>query len=197
MSDQLVLASGSVSRARMLRDAGVDCVIDPADVDEAAVKQDMLARAIPATDIAMALAVEKAKTVSTRHPGAWVICADQMLACDGDLFDKPVDLTGAADHLRRLSGKEHLLLSAACVVKDGAICWSSLETPRLVMRVLDDVFIGDYLAAVGDDALLSVGAYQLEGRGAQLFDQVDGDFFSILGLPLLPLLAFLRAQDLL
>ena len=129
---------------------------------------------------------------SRRYPGILVIGADQMLDCNGVWFDKPGDLDHAAAHLAALRGKEHSLLSAVCVVRDGVRLWHYNDIARLTMRSLTDAFIADYLADVGEDALSSVGAYQLEGRGIQLFARIDGDFFSILGLPLLPLLDFLR-----
>lgn len=191
---RLVLASGSRVRATLLRQAGLDFEIVPADVDESVTKREMAG--VDPMAIAEALAVIKARAVSPIHPGALVIGADQMLVCDGSLFDKPTTLDEAGGHLRRLRGRTHHLCTAAVVVRDGEVLWRHGERPELVMRPFSDRFIEHYLAAVGADALLSVGAYQLEGRGAQLFERVAGDFFSILGLPLLPLLAFLRHQKL-
>lgn len=187
---RLILASASRVRAALLRQAGLDFHILPADADEAATKRAM--EGADPMDIAEALAEIKARAIASSHPGALVIGADQMLICDGELFDKPVDLAEARGHLRRLGGKTHHLCTAAAIVQDGEVLWRHTERPELTMRPLGDDFIDAYLAAVGDDALLSVGAYQLEGRGAQLFERVEGDFFSILGLPLLPLLGFLR-----
>lgn len=191
---RLVLASGSRVRATLLRQAGLAFEVQPADVDESITKREMTG-ADPMV-IAEALAAIKARAVSPSRPGVLVIGADQMLVCDGGLFDKPADLDEARGHLRRLRGRTHHLCTAAVVVRDGEVLWRHSERPELVMRPFSDGFIEDYLAAVGTDALLSVGAYQLEGRGAQLFERVTGDFFSILGLPLLPLLAFLRHQKL-
>ncbi len=191
---RLVLASGSRVRAAMLRQAGLAFQVLPADVDESVTKREM-AGADPMR-IAEALAVIKARAVSPSCPGALVIGADQMLVCDSNLFDKPADIDEARSHLRRLRGMTHHLCTAAVIVRDGEVLWQHSERPELVMRPFSDGFIDSYLAAIGDDALLSVGAYQLEGRGAQLFDRVAGDFFSILGLPLLPLLAFLRHRNL-
>ena len=190
----LVLASASRVRATLLRQAGLHFQIVPADVDESFTKREM-AGADP-MEIAEALAGIKAQAVSLSMPGALVIGADQMLVFEGGLLDKPVDMEGARDHLRRLRGQVHHLCTAAVVVQDGDVLWRHSERPELVMRDFTDGFIDSYLAAVGGDALLSVGAYQLEGRGAQLFERVSGDFFSILGLPLLPLLAFLRHRNL-
>jgi len=190
----LVLASGSRVRATLLREAGLAFEVQPANVDESITKREM-AGADPMA-IAEALAAIKARAVSPSRQGVLVIGADQMLVCDGGLFDKPADLDEARGHLRRLRGRTHHLCTAAVAVRDGEVLWRHTERPELVMRPFSDGFIEDYLAAVGTDALLSVGAYQLEGRGAQLFERVTGDFFSILGLPLLPLLAFLRHQKL-
>lgn len=190
---RLILASASRVRAALLRQAGLDFQILPAHADEAATK-----RAMDGADpmvIAEALAAIKAGAIASSHPGALVIGADQMLICGGELYDKPVDLAEARSHLRRLGGRTHHLCTAAVIVRDGEVLWRHTERPELTMRPLGDGFIDSYLAAVGEDALLSVGAYQLEGRGAQLFERVEGDFFSILGLPLLPLLGFLRHRQ--
>lgn len=191
---RLILASGSRVRATLLRQAGLEFEILPADVDESATKRAMTG-AEPMR-IAEALASLKALEVSWRRPGPLVIGADQILVCDGVLLDKPTTMDEACSHLRRLRGRTHHLCTAAVAVRGGEVLWRHSERPELVMRPFSDGFIEGYLAAVGDDALLSVGAYQLEGRGAQLFERVSGDFFSILGLPLLPLLAFLRHREL-
>lgn len=190
---RLVLASASRVRAAMLGAAGLDFDIVPADADEAATKQAM--RGADPLDIARCLAEIKAQAISTRHPDAVVIGADQMLVCGEELFDKPRDRDEARCHLRRLRARTHHLCTAAVIIQDGVGLWRHTERPVLTMRDFSDRFIDTYLDAIGDDALLSVGAYQLEGRGAHLFERVDGDFFSILGLPLLPLLAFLRHRD--
>ncbi len=191
---RLILASASRVRATMLRQAGLAFEIVPAHADEAATKRAM-AGADP-LEIAGALAEIKARAIAAHHPDAAVIGADQMLVCGADLFDKPADMDEARSHLRRLRGRTHHLCTAAVVMRGGEVLWRHTEKPELVMRGFTDAFIGRYLAAIGDDALLSVGAYQLEGRGAQLFERVEGDFFSILGLPLLPLLGFLRRLQL-
>lgn len=187
---RLILASASRVRAALLRQAGLDFDIIPAHADEAATRQAM--QGADPMDIAQALAEIKARVIALAVPGALVIGADQMLICEGQLFDKPADLDEARNHLRRLGGRSHHLCTAAVVVQDGEVLWRHTERPELTMRPLGDAYIEAYLAAVGEDALLSVGAYQLEGRGSQLFERVQGDFFSILGLPLLPLLGFLR-----
>jgi septum formation protein len=192
----VILASGSASRARMLADAGVSFVIDKPRVDEEAVKLGLRAEGLKPRDQADALAEVKALSVSNRRPGL-VIGADSMVALGDQVLDKPGSLDEARDHLRAMSGKTHTLISAAVVARDGVPVWRHIMTPRLRMRVLSDVFIDDYLARVGEAATRSVGAYQLEGLGAQLFDSVEGDFFAVLGLPLLPLLTYLREQGVL
>ena len=188
----VVLASASASRRMLLKNAGVDLSYDVAQVDEDEVKRALQAEQASAAQVAEALAELKAVRVSRRQAGALVIGADQTLDCQGQWFDKPVDLDHAAGHLRALAGKTHVLHSAVCVVRDGARLWHHIGEARLTMRPLGDDFIADYLAAVGDKALSSVGAYQLEGLGAQLFSRIEGDYFTVLGLPLLPLLDFLR-----
>ena len=190
----LILASASASRRRLLENAGLTITAEPAQVDEGEVKRSLAADCASAEQVAETLAELKAQRITRRHPGALVIGADQMLACDGVWYDKPNDLTEAARHLRALSGKTHRLITAACVVRDGTRIWHLGNVAELTMRPLSEAFIGSYLAAVGTAATSSVGAYQLEGRGAQLFSRIDGDYFTILGLPLLPLLGFLRGH---
>ena len=191
---KLVLASGSASRRRLLEAAGVPFEAAPAAVDEDEVKQAMKAEGADAFEVAEALAELKARRVSPRFPGALVLGADQMLVCEGAWFDKPADLAGAAEHLRRLSGRPHHLLTVLCLLRDGARIWHHRDRAELTMRPLGEAAIQRYLAEVGDAALSSVGAYQLEGRGIQLFTSISGDFFGILGLPLLPLLDMLRTH---
>lgn len=192
---KLILASGSATRRRLLEAAGLRVTAISSDVDEAAIKQGLAVEMAPAEAVAQALAERKAMVVSPQVPGAFVIGADLVLVCDGELFDKAGNRDEARDHLRRLSGRAHDLVSAVAVVRDGAVLWRHVEHPRLTMRPLSDDDIARYMAQAGDEVMDSVGAYHLEGVGAQLFERVDGDFFSILGLPLLPLLAFLRTHD--
>ena len=188
----LVLASSSAIRARMLAAAGVDAIIDPAAIDEARIKAESRAAGRDAGDCAMLLAEAKAKDVAGRHRGALVLGADQMLECDGRWFDKPRDLDEARAQLQALNGRTHCLITAAVVVRDGGVLWRAVETALLTMRRISEAFLDRYLAAMGKRVLATVGGYELEGLGAQLMTRVEGDYFAILGLPLLPLLAFLR-----
>lgn len=190
---KLVLASGSASRARMLAAAGVDCVIDPADIDE----QALMPADADAGATALALAGLKALAVSAHHPGLLVLGGDSILDFAGERISKSPDKAAAKALLTRLSGHTHRIVSAAVLVRDGAVVWRHVGEGTLTMRPLSEAFLEAYLAAEAPAVLASVGCYHLEGRGAQLFDRIDGDFFSILGLPLLPLLAALRAQGLL
>lgn len=190
----LVLASASQSRMTVLLNAGLDPVQDPSSVDEDKVKQSLKTAGADAAQVAVTLAELKAQQTARRYPGALVIGADQMLDCDGVWFDKPPDVVHARGHLQSLRGKTHELVTAAAVIRDGVSIWQHVDRARLTMRDFSDGFIDDYLDRVGEDACRSVGAYQLEGLGAQLFSRIDGDFFTILGLPLLPLLDYLRGH---
>jgi septum formation protein len=192
MPETLILASASTTRAALLERAGLALRCEPAAVDEEAIKSSFRAAGAEAGICAASLAEAKAERVSLRHPGALVIGADQILVCGGTWFDKPRDRDEARAHLRALRGRAHELVTAACVMRNGAILWHVVDRPRLEMRDFSDEFLARYLAETGDAVLASVGAYQLEGKGVQLFARIDGDFFSILGLPLLPLLDFLR-----
>ncbi|MBL8806639.1 MAG: Maf family protein [Rhodospirillales bacterium] len=190
----VVLASQSRFRREMLERAGLEFAVDAAHVDESEIKLSMRQAGASVEDVATALAEHKARRVALRHPGTIVIGSDQMLDCGGVWFDKPADRAHAEGHLRALSGKTHRLVTAAVVFRNGTRVWHHTESAKLTMRPLEADFIRRYLDAMGEDAGSSVGAYQLEGLGAQLFSRVEGDFFVILGLPLLPLLGFLRAQ---
>lgn len=187
----LVLASGSAARKQMLEAAGLVFEVVPPRVDEDAAKASLRAEGLNPREQAEQLAVLKALSVSQRRAG-FVIGADQMLALAGETLDKPKDRDEARRHLLKLRGRSHDLITAAVVAKEGAVIWRHIETPRLQMRAFSDAFLDDYLERAGERALHSVGAYQLEGLGGQLFERVDGDYFSVLGLPLLALLAFLR-----
>lgn len=185
----LILASGSPARQTLLRDAGLKCFAIPADLDEAEIKRSFTG---DATELALALASAKAAMVAKTYPDALVIGADQLLVCGEEKFDKPADMVQAATQLRFLSGRTHTLVTAVCVHKGENQLWAHVDRARLTMRPLSEEFIGQYLKTEGAAVLGCVGAYRLEGLGAQLFSSVEGDFFTILGLNLLPLLGFLR-----
>lgn len=191
---RLILASGSATRAAMLRNAGLAFEQIAAPVDEGELKRAMKAEGADAAVTAMALAELKARRVSERAPGALVIGADQMLVANGAWLDKPADRAAAKAQLLSLAGTSHQLISAACAMVDGERIWSRHEHATLLMRPFGEPFVDRYLDAAGKAALGSVGGYQLEGLGAQLFQRVDGDFFVVLGLPLLALLDFLRGR---
>ena len=190
----LILASASVSRRQMLQNAGLDFTIETSGVDEDEVKLSLAAEKATPRDIAEMLAELKAKRVSLRHPEAMVIGADSTLACNGRLFDKPPTMEAARRQLQALAGQTHELHSSVVVARGGVRLWHCNEHARLTMRPLSDVFLDAYLARAGSAVTTSVGAYQLEGVGAHLFTRVEGDYFTILGLPLLPLLSFLAGH---
>ncbi|MGS1094888.1 Maf-like protein [Aquamicrobium terrae] len=192
MTEKLILASGSPFRKAMLVDAGLDVEAVPAKIDERAVEAPLQDSGVSPEDVAAILAEAKAVEVSERRPGALVLGCDQTLSLGDRLFHKPADMEGARRHLLALSGKTHQLNSAAVLVRDGAVLWRHVGIANLTMRQLDPASIGRHLAKVGDTALSSVGAYQIEGAGIQLFEKVEGDHFTIVGLPLLPLLSELR-----
>jgi septum formation protein len=191
----LILASQSRARQALLANAGIAFEAIPADIDERALQQ-ACSLSAPG-DIAALLAREKAVTVSSRHPGRFVVGADQTLALGGRLFSKPDGRAQAAEQLRALAGQTHELHSAVAVARDSKIMFADVAVARMTMRPLDDHAISAYLDAAGEAVTASVGAYQLEGLGIHLFGRVEGDHFTILGLPLLPLLEFLRGHQLL
>jgi septum formation protein len=190
----LVLASASASRARLLTAAGIEITIDPAMIDENQIKRDSRNNTRDAEETALLLAEAKAKAVTPRHPGALVLGADQMLDCDGDWFDKPTDMADARRQLLALNGRQHELITAAVVMRDDTVLWRAVERPVLTMRRFSEAFLERYLQAMGERVLATVGGYELEGLGAQLMARIEGDYFAILGLPLLPLLGFLRGE---
>lgn len=188
---KFILASASPVRAALLRAAGVPFDVAPAQVDEEAVKETLLARKADAQAIANALAEAKASQISAAHPGALVLGADQVLEFESELVSKSADLEAAAELLRRLRGKSHRLIAAAVLAKDGTPVWRHIASATLAMRAFSDAFLEDYLTCEGAVLLNSVGCYRLEGCGIRLFERIDGDYFAILGLPLVPLLTAL------
>lgn len=190
----LILASASEGRARILRAAGVPFEVEPAHVDEEMAKEALLAEGADHAAIADALAELKAMRVSSKRADALVLGADQVGSFEGVLLSKCESMQEAADLLRRMRGKTHELISALVLAKNGATIWRHTARARLTMRNFGDAFLADYLAREGAILLKDVGCYRIEGLGVQLFEKIDGDYFSIQGLPLVPLLAALRTQ---
>lgn len=191
----LILASGSGARRMLLERAGLTFGVQVSDLDEAAMREAMgPPESLDPSDVAELLARGKAEAVSERNPDAFVIGADQILSLDGRMFGKPASMQDARARLLDFSGKTHRLHTAVVIAAKGETVWAHTDVPSLTMRRLSPEFIGHYLAAAGEGVLGSVGAYQLETLGIQLFEKIDGDFFSILGLPLLPLLDALRRE---
>lgn len=191
---KIILASGSPSRRALLAGAGVEADAVKPLIDEEGYRAGMRADGMSIRDQAMRLAELKALKISEHYDGL-VIGGDQMLALGERAFDKPSDLAGARAHLEALSGQSHTLETAIVVAEGGQIVWRYLARPKLTMRTLSAGFIADYIERVGEPLLATVGAYQLEGLGSQLFTKIEGDYFSILGLPLLPLLDYLRTRE--
>lgn len=191
---RVILASGSASRAAMLENAGVPFGTDCPAVDETAVKRSMKIAGAGAEEVAEALAATKAQQISRKHEGDLVIGADQLLVCGDEWFDKPDSLDGAGQQLRALRGQTHDLVSAVCVVQHQTVIWHHIDRARMTMRTFTDAFLSRYLEITGEEACSTVGGYKLEGLGVQLFSRVQGDYFTVLGMPLLPLLDFLRGH---
>ena len=191
----LILASASRARAAMFEAAGVDVTLQPAAVDEGEVKASFKAAGGSAGEAAVALAELKAgRVAASASPAAIVLGGDQILTCEDAWFDKPTDRVAARKQLERLAGKPHELHTAVVAFRGGARIWHHLTLTRLWMRPLSSDFLDHYLDAIGDAALETVGGYHIERLGPHLFSRIEGDHFSILGLPLLPTLAFLRDQ---
>lgn len=193
----LVLASGSITRQQMLKNAGVPIDIYVPKINEEALKQSLIEEKVAARDLADALADAKARSASFMHPNRMILAADQILVHKGEIFSKAQTREEARETLMVLSGKTHSLLSAAVVYDQGQPVWRHIARADMTVRPLTEPFVDWYLDALGDDAFWSVGAYQLEGIGAQLFDRIDGDYFTVLGLPLIPVLDFLRRRNIL
>ena len=193
----IVLASGSRARREMLAAAGVPFTVQAADVDEPAIRARMLKedKSVLPKRIAEVLATAKAEDVSSKRVRSLVIGADQVLALGDELLSKTPSLEAAREALRKLRGRTHELHSAVTFAEKGKVTWTHVATARLTMRDFTDAFLDDYLLRVGDRVSQTVGAYELEGLGVQLFDKIEGDYFTVLGLPLMPVLAELRTRD--
>ncbi len=192
-----VLASGSAGRRMVLKNAGLTFEVMPADVNEEAIRQQFPQRGeADFTALAQALADAKALEVS-RRTELPVLGGDQLLVLDGEVFGKPRDMQEARAHLQRLRGRTHHLISALSVAQGGEVVWQHVDSAAMTMRAFSDAFLDAYLRDLGEKALTSVGCYQVEGPGIQLFEKIEGDHFTIIGLPLLPFLAWLRQHDLL
>lgn len=192
MTTRIILASASPFRLAMLRNAGIETEANPSRIDERAVEEAIGDAAISPENLAWILAEAKAEEVSERFPGVLVIGSDQTLSLGDEVLHKASDMEEARRRLLKLSGKTHHLNSAVVLARDGKALWGHVSVARMTMRKLDPGFIGRYLSRVGDQVLRSVGVYQIEGEGIQLFDAIEGDHFTIVGMPLLPLITELR-----
>lgn len=192
---RLILASASPFRKQMLAAAGLTFDVAPAQIDERAVENTLVSsgQAVDASEVAMALAVAKGMAVGNAHPGALVIGCDQVLGFEEALLSKAEDVPAARAQLARLRGKTHTLHSGICLVRGGQVVWKHVEIARMTVRVFSDAWLDGYVARMGERLCWTVGGYEIEGAGIQLFERIEGDHFKIIGLPLLALLAELRA----
>jgi septum formation protein len=196
MPARLILASNSASRRVLMTGAGLTFTTQAADIDERAIESAQIAGNATPPDIAVALAIAKAIEVSRKNPQAYVIGSDQVLSLDGRLLHKPADIAEAGDHIRAMSGRTHHLNCGVAIAHQGVAVWSDVSIARMTMRPISEAFLATYLAISGEGILGSVGAYHFEGPGIQLFERIEGDYFTILGLPMLSLLSGLRELDL-
>ena len=192
MNNDIILASQSIHRKNLMENAGLNFTSQPAEIDERAIELAIEGTGTTPKELALILASAKALDVSQKNPDAYVIGSDQTLSLDDELFHKPKDMEAARRTLLKLSGKTHELNSGISIAKNGESIWQHVSIAELTMRDLSPEFIGRHLSEAGDSVLTSVGAYQLEKTGVQLFEKIEGDFFTIVGLPMLPLLAKLR-----
>jgi septum formation protein len=192
MNNKIVLASQSIHRKTLMENAGLNFACQPADIDERTIELAIKDTGATPKELALILASAKALDVSQKIPGAYVIGSDQTLSVNDELFHKPEDMEAARRTLLKLSGQTHTLNSGVSIAKDGETIWQHVSIAELTMRELSPEFVGRHLSRAGEQILTSVGAYQLEKEGVQLFDKIEGDFFTIVGLPMLPLLAQLR-----
>jgi septum formation protein len=193
MPHRLILASKSAARKMLLANAGLQFEALSADIDERTIEAGLEVSKADPIEVARVLAVEKAKALSLLYPQALVIGCDQTMSLGSRVYHKPATMDEAFSHIKSLSAATHQLNSAVALVKNGELLWDYVSSAHMHVRELSDAFIEHHLQRVGERALTSVGAYQLEGEGIQLFEKIDGDYFTILGLPLLPLLSKLRA----
>ena len=194
MTSRIILASASRFRKALLDNAGIAVEAVPAEIDERAVEEAVDRTGVTPADIAQILAEAKATEVSERYPDAWVVGSDQVLSLDGELLHKAADMGEARRRLLKLSGHTHVLDAGVVLARAGEAVWRHVSTARMTMRPLTPEFVGRYLSQAGPGVLASVGAYQIEGPGIQLFERIEGDHFTIVGLPMLPLLEALRAH---
>ena len=194
MTSRILLASASRFRKALLDNAGIAVEAVPAEIDERAVEEAVERTGVTPADIAQILAEAKATEVSERYPDAWVVGSDQVLSLDGELLHKAADMGEARRRLLKLSGHTHVLDTGVVLARAGKAVWRHVSTARMTMRPLTPEFVGRYLSQAGSGVLASVGAYQIEGPGIQLFERIEGDHFTIVGLPMLPLLEALRAH---
>jgi septum formation protein len=192
MNNKIVLASQSIHRKTLMENAGLNFTCQPADIDERTIELAIKDTGATPKELALILASAKALDVSQKIPGAYVIGSDQTLSVNDELFHKPEDMEAARRTLLKLSGQTHTLNSGVSIAKDGETIWQHVSIAELTMRELSPEFVGRHLSRAGEQILTSVGAYQLEKEGVQLFDKIEGDFFTNVGLPMLPLLAQLR-----
>jgi septum formation protein len=195
MTKSIILASGSVFRKQLMQQAGLSFDVISARIEERAIEEPLYSAGATAEEIASALAIAKARDVSHRSPGNYVIGSDQIMSMNGEIFHKSKTLEQARDQLLNMRGKTHRLSSAVSIIKDSETLWGHVATADMTFRDYSEGFLDTYIERAGQDVLLSVGAYQFEGLGQQLFEKIEGDYFTILGLPMLPLLAALRKLD--